>query len=288
MTLAHCIPLSGIVYMNNFRFYIILALAAAAVAVTVTVVVMREDRDAMTQVEYRELIREAIDSGDYELVGDIPPGVYGDVEVVEEIDSKGDPGIRRALTRIRKVIRDRSKYAKAPKSLPRECWGEIRNPCPANTGAKSETRSPASAAGRKTDGGTRSPASVFSEDNSQTSNACPANAGVQRPTLAPRMLGSSVQPTNSADKTGANNNSDQAVWLGPSLVCKKHTTSDQPNLDLVTLDIGNWRFVTSGAIPPFRSHSCGASVGFPRSKATEGTIAFWYSGCHDKCSYTHL
>ena len=99
--------------MNNFRFYIILALAAAAVAVTVTVVVTREDRDAMTPVEYRELIRQAMDSGDYELVADVPPGVYGDVEVVEEIGSKGDPGIRGALTRIRKVIRDRSGYAKA-------------------------------------------------------------------------------------------------------------------------------------------------------------------------------
>ena len=97
------------------RTCIIIFLTIAAVAVTVTVVVTHDDRDAMTPIEYRELIREAIDSGDYELVADIPAGVYGDVEIVEEIDSKSDPGIRRALTRIRKVIRDRSKYAKAGK-----------------------------------------------------------------------------------------------------------------------------------------------------------------------------
>ena len=63
-----------------------------------------KQEDKLTPAEYQLMIEQSVLSGDLSLVEEIPVGIYGDKEVVEIFDTK--------TGEIKKVIRDRSKYAK--------------------------------------------------------------------------------------------------------------------------------------------------------------------------------
>ena len=103
--------------------HIIIALSLATCLAPVS---CSKQEDKLTPAEYQLMIEQSVLSGDLSLVEEIPVGIYGDKEVVEILDTK--------TGELKKVIRDRSKYAK---NSPLEGGGQrpedVSNPKSPNT-----------------------------------------------------------------------------------------------------------------------------------------------------------